>query len=161
MVYIVQGMKLIPQTTTMGCWYASAQMLVNWRRNRYKMTEANMPDPSEDAGSSWLLASNSGIQNPAILPMAKRLGLVPVPPISPTRDAIDDWLRKYGPLWVNGRTHIVVIAGIGKNKVLVYDPSPVNVGSVGWRSLSWYVGNSASSRDTGADVKAVFLHCPR
>ena len=46
-------------------------------------------------------------------------------------------------------------------EVLVYDPSPVNVGKKEWRSLSgWYVGGSSSSRDTGKDVEAVFLHCP-
>jgi hypothetical protein len=68
---------------------------------------------------------------------------------------------QYGPLWVNGKTHIVVIAGIRPGEVLVYDPSPVNVGSIGWRTLAgWYVGNAVDSRDTGRDVEAVFLHCP-
>jgi hypothetical protein len=71
----------------------------------------------------------------------------------------------YGPLWVNGKSHIVVIAGIDtKNQMVkVYDPLPVNTGKVEWRSLqTWYAsGTSISTRDTGGDVETVFLHAPR
>jgi len=160
MAYIVPGMNLIPQTTMMGCWYASAKMLITWRRGQVQMTEASMPDPSEDPASAALFASNSGVQNPAILPMAKRLGLESVPPMSPTPEAIESWLRRYGPLWVNGKTHIVVIAGINGNNLLVYNPAPVGTGGIQWLSFDWYIGGSASARDTGADVQTVFLHCP-
>ena len=73
----------------------------------------------------------------------------------------------WGPLWTNGKRHIVVIAGLRGDEtvgyeVKVYDPWPGN--GVTWRSLDgWYTGfnpgpNGASSRDTGSDVEAVFLH---
>ncbi|RDB06310.1 papain-like cysteine protease family protein [Runella aurantiaca] len=161
MAYTVPNMKLIPQDKGMSCWYASAQMLINWRREMYQMSEMGILDPSEDAGSKSIYALDSGIQNPQIISMAKRLGLVAVPPLSPTEDAIENWLFQYGPLWVNGISHIVVIAGIKAGNVLIYDPSPVNKGSIGWRSLdTWYVGNAVDSRDTANSVQTVFLHCP-
>lgn len=157
----MQNMRLIPQTMTMSCWYASAQMLIQWRRKSRLMTEAAMPDPSEDPVSARLRDDNSGIVNPQIVETAKRLGLVAVPPMSPSPNAIYFWLRRYGPLWVNGKSHIVVLAGISDLDVLVYDPSPVNEGRIDWRSLStWYTGDDVDSRDTGPDVRAVLLHCP-
>jgi hypothetical protein len=161
MSYVVEGMTLIPQTKTMACWYASAQMLIQWRRNRLRMSEAGIVDPAEDSASAKLRDDNTGILNPAIVEFAKRLGLRPVRPMSPSPATIEFWLKNYGPLWVNGKSHIVVISGIDDSWVEVYDPSPLNQGKVEWRSLAgWYVGNSASSRDTGGDVRAVFLHCP-
>lgn len=126
------------------------------------MTEASILDPSEDSASTKLRDDNTGIVNPAIIEFAKRLGLVAVPPMSPSPAAIETWLKEYGPLWVNGKSHIVVIAGIGEECVKVYDPAPINQGNIDWRSLAgWYVGGSVSSRDTGWDVQTVFLHCPK
>ncbi len=161
MSYTVAGMKLIPQTMKMSCWYASAEMLIEWRRNKTLMCEKDIVDPAYDDPSVKLCKANDGILNSQILDLAKRLGLKPVPPISPTEATLESWLKLYGPLWVNGKKHIVVIAGIKPKEVLVYDPAPINTGRIEWRSLSeWYVGSNASSRDASADVKAVFLHCP-
>ncbi len=160
-MYTVSGMKLIPQTMTMSCWYASAQMLITWRREKLQACEEGILDPSEDDASAKIRDSNSGIANPQILALAHRLGLRSVPPVSPSEDGLESWLKLYGPLWVNGKTHIVVIAGHRPGEVLVYDPAPVSVGKIEWRTLAgWYVGGSVSSRDTGNDVEAVFLHCP-
>src|SRR6266478_9251519 len=47
--YVVPGMKLIPQTMAMSCWYASAKMLIWWRRHHTYSTEAAILDPREDA----------------------------------------------------------------------------------------------------------------
>jgi hypothetical protein len=96
--------------------------------------------------------------------MARRLGLESVPPMSPSPELIEHWLMTYGPLWVNGKTHIVVIAGIDTldSTVNVYDPWPVNAGRIDWRSLqTWYADrSSASSRDISDEVDAVFLYVP-
>ena len=68
---------------------------------------------------------------------------------------------------MNGKTHIVVIAGIRsghgrQTEVLVYDPWPLNVGLIQWRTLAgWYVGKAVDARDTSAGVPGVFMHCPR
>lgn len=165
-MYIVPGMKLIPQTLNMSCWYASLQMLIKWKEEQKQVSYANLISPEFDAQCVAFRDANGGIQNPQILKVAKSIGLKSVPPVSPTPEAIEDWLENYGPLWVNGKSHIVVIAGIMTlpfvgTMLLVYDPWPVNVGKVEWRSLdTWYVGNNVDSRDTGNDVEAVFLYVP-
>lgn len=161
----VPGVHLITQDKNMACWYASAMMVLNW-------AEWNRPNPfrnqctAVDQQTIDLYKANNGIQNHQILPLAKRLGLAYVPPMSPTPDALLSWLRLYGPLWTNGLRHIVVIAGIksldrSQYELKVYDPGP-GIG-IEWRSLSaWYAGfgsghRGESSRDPGHDVEAVFL----
>jgi len=159
--YIVPGMTLIPQTMKLSCWYASAKMLINWRRENRKMSEEKIIDPSEDKISEEMKKTDTGITNPQIVGLAKRLGLEQIPPMSPTKELIQIWLKQYGPLWVNGKSHIVVIAGIIDNQLLVYDPSPRGKGTIELRSIEgWYVGNETDSRDVGSDVQTVFLHCP-
>ena len=162
--YAVHGMTMVPQQLEWSCWYASAQMLIKWRMNKTQQSLAWLVPPELDAECKRLRDGNAGIGNPDILPMAKRLGLREIPPMSPTPAALESWLRRYGPLWVNGKTHIVVLAGIDTAAltVKVYDPAPVGVGRVEWRSLAtWYAfGTSPSTRDTSSGVKAVFLHVP-
>ena len=63
MEYIVPGMKLIPQDKDMSCWYASAMMLVHWRRNQLLMTEPQHPDPSQVERWQKLYRANPGITN--------------------------------------------------------------------------------------------------
>ena len=166
-MYEVSGMTLMPQQHNMSCWYASAQMLIHWKMNRLRQSLIDLVPPDLDAQCRRIKDAGGGIVNSQILAMAKRLGLQAVPPMSPTTQTLRSWLVKYGPLWVNGKSHIVVIAGIKGMQVKVYDPWPVKKGKIDWRSLTdWYVGgkNPAghpdSSRDTGAGVKTVFLHCP-
>lgn len=161
MAYIVPNMTLIPQMKAMSCWYASARMLIRWRGDYTQSSEMGIIDPELDAASAALRDADNGIANPQIVAFARRIGLQPVPPMSPTEQAIEGWLRRYGPLWVNGKSHIVVIAGIDSGWVLVYDPAPQYKGRINWRSLSdWYIGNDVDARDTGRDVETVFLHCP-
>ena len=161
--YEVPGMTLIKQLKTMSCWYASAQMLIKWRQDKVGQCLAWLVPPDLDAECAMIRDGNAGLQNPQILPMAKRLGLEAIPPMSPTPQALEHWLRTYGPLWVNGKTHIVVVAGIDTAAltVKVYDPDPAS--KIEWRSLAtWYAfGASPSTRDTGKDVDAVFLYVPQ
>ena len=164
MAYIVQNMTLIPQNLDWSCWYASAQMLINWKMDQRQQSMMGLIPPELDAECAKLRDDNKGIANPQIIKMAKRLGLAAIPPMSPSPEALESWFQQYGPLWVNGKTHIVVLAGIRKNgsgdyEVKVYDPSPVNVGNIGWRSLmNWYaMGNQVDSRDTSKGVETVFL----
>lgn len=167
MAYVVQNMTLIPQKLNMSCWYASAQMLIHWKMEQRQQSFKDLIPPELDAECAKIRDDNNGIQNPQIIKMAKRIGLEAIPPMTPTTDALEGWLKQYGPLWVNGKTHIVVIAGIMNFPVLgyqllVYDPAPVNVGKIEWRSLTdWYLmGKSTSTRDTGNDVETVFLYVP-
>lgn len=162
MRYEVPGMTLVAQEFTMSCWYASAQMLIRWKCEKFQMSLKDLVPPELDKECQQVRDGDQGIRNPQILPMAQRLGLLAVPPMSPSPDAIGSWLQQHGPLWVNGNTHIVVIAGIdGDDSVKVYDPAPVNTGQIEWRSLTtWYGGDSTSARDISQGVDTVFLYCP-
>ena len=159
--YEVPDMELIPQRHTMSCWYASARMLLNWKANSNKAPRNMTTIPEElDRRSRSIRDSNSGIGNPEVMRLASRLGLVAIPPISVTSNVINEWLQEFGPLWVNGTTHIVVIAGERGGDVKVYDPAPMNVGKVEWRSYEkWYEGSAVDSRDISSGVQTVFLHC--
>ncbi|MBZ5675097.1 MAG: hypothetical protein LAP61_12700 [Acidobacteriia bacterium] len=162
--YDVPGMTLIPQQLTNSCWYASTQMLIQWRQDRAQQSLGWLVPPDLDTQCVAIRDNNTGILNPQIVAMAKRIGLQAVPPVSPLPETMENWLRTYGPLWVNGKTHIVVIAGIdtAKRMVKVYDPWPPTIGRIEWRSLdTWYAfGTSASTRDTAPDVQTVFLYVP-
>ena len=161
-------LNLSARIKTYSCWFASAMMVLNWKE-RFRPGTGNTSQAIDQTTIDlYNQADTTGIINPQIIPLAKRLGLVPVPAQSPTIDGLTGWLRSYGPLWTNGTTHIVVIAGIrslSKNnyQVKVYDPAPSMPG-IQWRSLTgWYAGfnpskRDAATRDTGDDVETVFLH---
>lgn len=165
MAYVVPNMTLIPQQMGMSCWYASMQMLIKWKEETAQKSFAHLISPEFDSECIKVRDANNGVLNPQILKLAQRVGLNHVPPMSPTPETIEGWFKDYGPLWVNGRKHIVVLAGIMSfpslgYQVLVYDPWPVNTGKVEWRSLDWYTGSAKDSRDTASDVEAVFLYVP-
>jgi len=166
-MYEVPKMLLIPQKNNSSCWFASAQMLIQWKRRTSFETFARHPDPSQVGQVvTWEIAGK-GLVNPRVLVMAKLLGLKSIPPLDVSPSMLEGYLRQYGPLWTNGKDHIVVIARIDQadRRVLVYDPWPPNVGKVEWRSFSgWYLGGVApgpddpdSSQDAGRDVQATFL----
>jgi len=159
--YEVVGLNLIPQRQNMSCWYASARMLLNWKENNQNQSSAISAPELTDAASQQVYEANNGITNPGVIRMAKELGLVAVPPMCVTTSVIGLWLRQYGPLWVNGTRHIVVIAGVDDQQLLVYDPWPPNQGVIEWRAMqTWYEGTtSASSRDLSANTQTIFLHC--
>ncbi|MBD8532139.1 MULTISPECIES: papain-like cysteine protease family protein [unclassified Massilia] len=169
MFYVVPDMKLIPQDKDWSCWYASGQMLIDWRRRQTRSTEAAHPDPSqaERWGKLYDKASGpeGGIRNEDILQFARDLGLEAIAPMSPTPAGIEKWLIRYGPLWVNGVSHITVIAGIRDlnmdTEVLVFDPALPHKRQGEWRSLrDWYVLDGRSGRDSNEAVQTVFLHLP-
>lgn len=164
MAYIVKNMTLIPQALRSSCWYASAQMLITWKQDQRQQSMKGLIPPDLDAECRKIRDDNKGMVNKQILTMAFRLGLEAIPPMTPTTATIEYWLTRYGPLWVNGKTHIVVIAGIMDIPILgvcllIYDPWPVCIGKIDWRSISWYLGSGKSSRDTRQNVETVFLHC--
>jgi hypothetical protein len=76
--------------------------------------------------------------------------------------SVPSLLRTKGPLWTNGKAHIVVIGGIDESasRIQVYDPWPPNAGRVEWRDFTTYLRGGNAARDTGNDVQAVFLCNP-
>ncbi|MCC9604140.1 LysM peptidoglycan-binding domain-containing protein [Stieleria sp. JC731] len=173
--YVIPDMKLIPQQMGWSCWYASARMLIQWQMNRCQQSFVDMIPPELDRRCQQIRDADQGITNPAILQMARRLGLRQEPQISPSSNTsaeIETMLRIHGPLWVNGDAHIVVIAGIDGDRVKVYDPWPPRRGAIEWRSLSGWLLRETSGmytvqkgdtlsligRDHGVDWKKIYQH---
>lgn len=157
---VVPNMKLIPQSKTNSCWYASTQMVVQWKNRMGRF--CLVPSPSQVPSIHMWEVRNQKITNPQVIWLAKSLGLKTVSPASMTLAGIEEMLRNYSPLWTNGVSHIVVIAGANRarGQVLVYDPWPVGHGSKQWRSYArWYIsGKRVDSLDSSASVNAVFLY---
>jgi hypothetical protein len=134
--YFIPDVPLIPQTNAMACWYASAQMLIAWRRNRTGTKESRHPDPSQVPSLAARCAANRGLKFAQNVALAQMLGLTPVPPVSPTPATIANWLASNGPLWFDCITnqatndgHAVVITGVGDQVVIMNDPLPVMIGT--------------------------------
>ncbi len=108
--YVVPGMKLIPQSKTNACWFASAQMVVQWRNRRGRF--CILPSPAQVPSIHLWEVHNQTITNPQVIQLAKSIGLKTVFPASFSLAGIEELLRKHGPLWTNGVSHIVVIAGV-------------------------------------------------
>lgn len=146
--YEVLNLTLIPQDKTLSCWYASAQMLIQWRRNARQRTEARLLDPSESPQWMQRYVANDIIPWAQIRQFAQDLGLVPLPLVSPSPRALLGWLQQYGPIWADGTKfvtaggreisygHVVVIGGISLNpdRILIFDPE--HGGSRTWYPLT-------------------------
>jgi hypothetical protein len=162
--YQVPNVPLIAQTKTWACWYASAQMLIEWKRDRSRATLKDNPDPSDIPETVRMHAANNGLAYSDVLKLAKLLGLKAVPPMSLSLFDIASLLQQYGPLWTHGTSHVIVLAGVneGLDRVLVHDPAPMNVGRKEWRSYStWFIyGGAPDSQATDAGVAASFLYIP-
>jgi hypothetical protein len=137
-------------------------MVVQWKNRTDKV--CLVPSPSQVPSIHMWEVHNQKITNPQVIQLAKSLGLKTVYPTSMTLAGIEEMLCKYGPLWTNGASHIVVIAGANQagGRVLVYDPWPVGHGTKQWRSYArWYMsGKKVDSLDTSASVNTVFLYAP-
>jgi hypothetical protein len=148
MIYEVPSLQLIPQDRSMACWYASAQMVIQWRRTRTLLCEIKHPDPSEVPSYMQMHVNNDGIPWASIRKFARDLGLVPLPLMSPTSEALLGWLRLYGPIWADGMKfithagreqaygHVVVIGGISTSpdRILIFDPE--HGGSRRWMPMT-------------------------
>jgi hypothetical protein len=161
--YVVPNMKLIPQDKTMSCWFASGQMLIQWRSQMTRTSEASHPDPSLLTKWSKLYDNNPGISNAQIANFANDLGLSMVGPVTPSPSYVQDLLRQNGPLWVNGNSHITVIAGIRTAdagiEVLVFDPAkPSNLHGT-WQDFYQQYGlTNNTSLDASAQSPTSMLY---
>lgn len=165
--YVVPRVPLIPQDMQMSCWYASAQMLIQWRREKTQSTESGLPDPSEVDTAVDLYKADNGLAWTDMIAFARAMGLRNVPPMSPRLEAIAEWLHDYGPIWTAGYKkppvgsaygHVVVIVGVGPGQLFIHDPEPMNQGTKAWRPQSWL----ATTLEVGVfpEVAVNFLHCP-
>lgn len=162
MNYTVPGMKLIRQDKTMSCWYASAQMLIQWSWGKSQSCELAHPDPSMVKRWGKLYDDNPGIQNWQIQQFAQDLGLVMLPPMTPSPEYMKELLMRHGPLWINGKSHITVIAGIRSMgdgyQVLVFDPALPTLKHGRWHDFYEHYGLQAhTSLDASAGSETSML----
>lgn len=146
MAYTEPNVPLIPQQLSMACWYASAQMLINWRQEYTQSCEMAHPDPSDVPAEVARYKANNGLALDSMMTFAKTLGLDTVPPMTPTLPLVEQWVRTYGPIWAAGRKvnsagqaygHVMVIVGVKANQLYIHDPEPVGLGSARWVDESW------------------------
>ena len=161
--YAVPNMKLIPQDKNMSCWFASGQMLIQWRWRTSKACEAPHPDPSLVKRWSTLYDNNPGISNSQIADFANDLGLTMLPRMTPSPSYVKNLLQTHGPLWVNGRSHITVIAGIRSAgagvEVLVYDPGKPEKPNGAWHDFYQHYGLTPHTKlDAGVDSSTSMLY---
>jgi papain like cysteine protease AvrRpt2 len=165
--YIVPNVPLIAQDLGMACWYASTQMLIQWRRETTQSTEADLPDPSEVPDAVATYKANNGLSFAQFAAYSKMMGLVAVPGMSPTVETIADWLHVYGPIWAAGYKvtptkkygHVFVICGIGPGEIVLHDPEPVGVGTLLVTSAEDWLDTLLDIGRYG-DVTTNFLHFP-
>jgi hypothetical protein len=162
MVYVVPDMKLIPQDKTMSCWFASGQMLIQWKWSRHAACLVGHPDPALVKRWGKVYDDNSGITNEQISRFADDLGLEMMGAMTPSPEYLKDILIDYGPVWVNGNSHITVIAGIRSKgsgyDVLVFDPARPALKHGMWHDFYKHYGlQGHTSLDAGATAETSML----
>ena len=173
MSYTVPNMVLIPQDQTNACWYASTQMVIQWRRERTQSCESGLLDPSEVPAAVAVYKANNGIAWAVMQRYAKMIGLVSLPLQSPMPELVESWLATYGPIWTDGvpvdatgqpagTGHVVVLSGIrtenNKTELRIHDPWPPNVGNVSWRPYEHLGGILSDGANPNRDT--AFLRLP-
>jgi hypothetical protein len=164
---IISDVPMITQDQTLSCWYASTQMVIQWRRNRNQMTEARFRDPSEIPAAVALYATNSILPWTGAIAFARALGLEYVPLMSPTLRAIESWLNNYGPIWAAGLKkrpgasygHAFVIVGIDGDFLHIHDPEPAALkGGRQKVGMDWLA--TLLSIGSNPAIQTNFLHYP-
>ena len=142
--YVHHDVQLVPQTTTMSCWAASAAMLVSWR------DQISISPETIAAGAGYWTQYFGGL-DPEDLHMFDTWGLTEEEPQTFTIQAFADMLEQYGPLWTAGASgagaHVRVVTGISGDGtpdgtfLAIHDPAPVNSGTPDViESYSQYMG---------------------
>lgn len=164
LMFVVPGVPLIPQSKTWACWYASAEMLIRWKRKTTRSTLADNPSPSQVPELVQIHRANNGLKYSQVVHLAQLLGFRTIAPMSATIGQIETWIRMFGPLWVHGAAHIVVFAGADytRDRVFVHNPWPPNVGAKGWKSYSkWFIhGTDNARRGTSDGLQTSFIYHP-
>lgn len=146
MAYTEPNVPLIPQQLEMACWYACAQMLIQWRMEYTQSCEMDHPDPSEVSAEVQRYKANNGLALHQMMTFAKTLGLQTMAPQSPTLQAVEMWIQSYGPIWAAGKKirspgveygHVFVITGVRPGELYIHDPEPMKLGSARWVPDSW------------------------
>lgn len=132
---------LVPQTTGMSCWAASAAMLIGWR-------ESIPVDPQEVASGIGRWSDfKDGLHPVDVAALAETWGLRTDGRDTWTPDELRQVLERYGPIWLGEASpalHSIVVAGMHGDGtpdgtwVRINDPWPVGRGeryTITWRQL--------------------------
>ena len=149
--HIVPNMQMIPQDQSNACWFAAAQMVVQWRRSTARQTETGLLDPEEVPAAVAVHRANDVLAWSSMRKFAQLVGLTPLPLVTPRAETLLNWLQVYGPIWTDGvpidahgnpvgTGHVVVLSGIriwqNRSEIRIHDPWPPTVGDVSWRPIS-------------------------
>ncbi len=138
MATVTYRVPLIPQGGNRTCWYAAAQMIVRWHRDR--LQQSTLAGWSIDTAprTRAVTNANAGL-NPAAVVRFGRDHNLRMTCMSVTAEGLARLLESYGPLWyagtvegyrgASGGAHAVVITGIRNTEILINDPWPVGTGT--------------------------------
>jgi hypothetical protein len=142
--YIVNNVPYIAQETYETCWLAAYKMMLAWGNRSQDLAE-RLPNNES--------MRQDGIMDSQFLICRSALGLSSsVYTGFKTADAIEDKLKKYGPIWVSGtyakgHKHCVVLYGVrtswgwGSAEVLIQDPATgmrINNPKPDWWPIGWF-----------------------
>jgi hypothetical protein len=133
---------LIPQDGNHSCWYASAQMLVEFRRSRMGLAALAGRDVDQPNTASVVRRADFSLLPQGACSLAKQNDLR-MEFVGPTPEGLERLLRHFGPLWYGGRiegypgmteqAHVVVITGMRRgetgDEITVNDPWPPRKGA--------------------------------
>jgi hypothetical protein len=138
MSYTVPNMTLVTQDMNNACWFASLRMVLQWQNRFRDPFQADNPAYYPDLVA--MHQRNNGMPWVQIVPIASQLRLVGISNLatSPTPQVVEQWLRSFGPLYVdgipvdgtgrmNGLGHAVVLSGVrtsARASFQVHDPWP-------------------------------------
>ncbi|MBN1656606.1 MAG: hypothetical protein JXA30_22735 [Deltaproteobacteria bacterium] len=145
---------LVPQTTGMSCWAASAAMIVGWRDRVFV-------DPQEvAAGAGHWSAYREGLDPEDVQTLARTWGLIIQYNQTWTVEGLCSALETHGPLWVGEASpglHSIVVTGIFgdgtafNTRVRINDPWPIDQGERYTLTFEQFLNNfQAATRTVGA-----------
>lgn len=165
-IYITHDVQLIPQSSSMSCWAASAAMLVSWRDS------ISLTDEMIASGIGyWTEYVNS--LPPDDVYALHAWGLVEEEPQTYTVDGLANLLDAYGPLWAAAAAgedaHVRVITGMFGDGtpdgtfLMLNDPAPVNSGRNTVESYRTFLGaqETLAGRELAEYARPIYIaHCP-
>jgi len=134
---IFYNVPLIPQDSSLTCWYASARMIVRFHRDRVQATTLAGGEVGQPGVDALMTSMNRALSPDLAVGVARAMNMQMVW-FSPTAGALENMLLTHGPLWYGGNVrgyrnvqagaHAVVLTGIRRDaagdEVLINDPWP-------------------------------------
>jgi hypothetical protein len=137
--YTVPSAKNVAQMNDGVCWWAGLMVLYQWSQ----ATGGTMPEPNADSDIKDRWSTNKDWPTWNNDKLAGKVSLKTYASVPADTAGLSDFLQVHGPTWTaiqknwggNDYSHVVVIAGVRDDGVLIFDPEPVGAGSRKW--LTW------------------------